>query len=138
MTVRICNNGKGFAAFRKAEPGKRSEALNVGGTWSLVTASYFPTYAEAEALAAKYGIQCEPQDPLRVAWAQMQESPQAMALLTGVDVLDESSPMRHGWRWYFWKFVHNTLIHPFLGLPYEPKWLQDAHDWTAKRCRGGG
>jgi len=26
--------------------------------------------------------------------------------------------------WYFWKFVHNTLN----GL----------HDWTTKRCKGGG
>lgn len=40
--------------------------------------------------------------------------------------------------WYFWKFVHNMLIHPFLGLPFEPKWAQRAHDWTALRCKGGG
>lgn len=43
-----------------------------------------------------------------------------------------------GWRWYWWKFVHNGLIHPWLAFPCEPKWAQDAHDWTAKRCIGGG
>lgn len=40
--------------------------------------------------------------------------------------------------WYAWKFVHNLLIHPFLAFPYEPRWAQRAHDWTAKRCIGGG
>lgn len=40
--------------------------------------------------------------------------------------------------WYFWKFVHNALIHPWLALPWEPRWTQRAHDWTAKRCFGGG
>lgn len=40
--------------------------------------------------------------------------------------------------WLFWKFVHNALIHPFLALPWEPRWAQRAHDWTAKRCLGGG
>ena len=41
----------------------------------------------------------------------------------------------------FWKFVHNTLIHPALGLcgPWNgPGWLLAAHDWTAERCRGAG
>ncbi len=38
---------------------------------------------------------------------------------------------------YFWKFVHNSLIHPLMGLPCEePQWLNDVHDWTAKRCWG--
>lgn len=46
--------------------------------------------------------------------------------------------MKRDWRWYCWKFVHNTLIHPWLGLPYEPAWLNRAHDWTAERCKGGG
>jgi hypothetical protein len=40
--------------------------------------------------------------------------------------------------WYLWKFVHNFLIHPFLAFPWEPKIMQDAHDWTALRCPGGG
>lgn len=40
--------------------------------------------------------------------------------------------------WYFWKFVHNALIHPFLALPWEPRWAQRVHDWTAERCKGGG
>jgi hypothetical protein len=43
-----------------------------------------------------------------------------------------------GVRYYFWKFVHNALIHPLLAFPWEPKWAQQAHDWTAKRCPGGG
>jgi hypothetical protein len=38
--------------------------------------------------------------------------------------------------WYFWKFVHNLLIHPLLAFPWEPKWAQRAHDWTAQRCKG--
>lgn len=40
--------------------------------------------------------------------------------------------------WYFWKFIHNGVVHPFLALPWEPKWAQRAHDWTAQRCKGGG
>lgn len=40
--------------------------------------------------------------------------------------------------WYFWKFVHNALVHPLLALPWEPRWAQRAHDWTARRCVGGG
>lgn len=39
---------------------------------------------------------------------------------------------------YLWKFVHNALIHPLLAFPYEPKFLQRVHDWTAKRCWGAG
>lgn len=46
--------------------------------------------------------------------------------------------MRGTASWYWWKFVHNALIHPFLALPWEPRWAQRAHDWTAERCRGGG
>ena len=41
----------------------------------------------------------------------------------------------------FWKFVHNTLIHPALGLcgPWHgPGRLLAAPDWTAERCRGAG
>lgn len=40
--------------------------------------------------------------------------------------------------WYWWKFVHNLLIHPFLAFPWDPKWALRAHDWTGKRCIGGG
>lgn len=46
--------------------------------------------------------------------------------------------IRRDLAWYFWKFVHNGLIHPLLALPIEPKCAQRAHDWTAKRCIGGG
>ena len=46
--------------------------------------------------------------------------------------------MKKGLSWYFWKFVHNALIHPLLSMPWEPKWAQRAHDWTSLRCRGGG
>jgi hypothetical protein len=46
--------------------------------------------------------------------------------------------MKRDWRFYFWKFIHNAIIHPLLSLPWEPKLLTDAHDWTAKRCEGAG
>jgi hypothetical protein len=46
--------------------------------------------------------------------------------------------MNRSLSWYFWKFVHNMLIHPLLAFPWEPRWAQVAHDWTAKRCEGGG
>lgn len=46
--------------------------------------------------------------------------------------------MRRNTQFYFWKFVHNTLIHPFLGFPWEPKWILKIHDWTAKKCEGAG
>lgn len=40
---------------------------------------------------------------------------------------------------YFWKFVHNAIIHPLLAFPWRgPRWLERAHDWTADRCRGAG
>lgn len=41
-------------------------------------------------------------------------------------------------RWFGWKLIHNLLIHPCLAFPWEPKWAQRAHDWTAERCPGGG
>lgn len=47
-------------------------------------------------------------------------------------------PYKRDWKWYFWKFVHNSLIHPFMGFPYEPRWLKRFHDWTSKKCPGGG
>jgi hypothetical protein len=47
-------------------------------------------------------------------------------------------PNPHSWRWYGWKFIHNALIHPTLALPWEPTVMQRAHDWTARRCPGGG
>lgn len=40
---------------------------------------------------------------------------------------------------YFWKFVHNAILHPLMAFPWpEPQWLNRAHDWTAKRCPGAG
>lgn len=45
---------------------------------------------------------------------------------------------------YFWKFVHNAVIHPLLALPVEEsRWrlgrlVLRAHDWTAKKCWGAG
>ena len=40
---------------------------------------------------------------------------------------------------YWWKFVHNAIIHPLLSTPLpEPRWLQRAHDWAAERCQGAG
>lgn len=41
-------------------------------------------------------------------------------------------------RFYFWKFVHNALVHPLLSLPWESKRVLRWHDETAKRCWGAG
>jgi hypothetical protein len=47
--------------------------------------------------------------------------------------------MERDWKFYFWKFVHNALIHPMMSLPMEePQWLNRLHDWTAKKCSGAG
>jgi hypothetical protein len=43
-----------------------------------------------------------------------------------------------GFQFCFWMFVHNALIHPLISLPWQPECLLRAHDWTAKRCPGGG
>lgn len=43
-----------------------------------------------------------------------------------------------GPKFLFFKFVHNALVHPLLSLPWEPRWAQRAHDWTARRCYGAG
>ncbi|HUD85012.1 MAG TPA: hypothetical protein VMR17_01110 [Xanthobacteraceae bacterium] len=51
--------------------------------------------------------------------------------------MNEPVRVDRGSSWYFWKFVHNALIHPLLALPWEPAWAQRAHDWTALRCPGG-
>jgi len=29
--------------------------------------------------------------------------------------------MVRGASWFFWKFIHNALIHPCLSLPWEPR-----------------
>jgi len=49
-----------------------------------------------------------------------------------------SDAVKHDLRFYWWKFVHNAICHPLMAFPYEPKWLQDFHDWTATRCWGAG
>lgn len=42
-------------------------------------------------------------------------------------------------RFYFWKFVHNALVHPLMCGPWqEPAWLCRLHDWTGERCKGAG
>lgn len=59
--------------------------------------------------------------------------------INGLD--EEGSPsvgQKRSVAYYFWKFVHNICIHPLLAFPWEPKWAQRAHDWTAARCWGGG
>lgn len=43
-----------------------------------------------------------------------------------------------GFPFYFWKFVHNALIHPLLAFPWSPRWIETMHDWTARRCWGAG
>ncbi len=61
-------------------------------------------------------------------------SPRLMAgMICTDDVLSDSMLS-----FYFWKFVHNAIIHPLLSLPYEPRCLQRAHDWTGERCKGAG
>jgi hypothetical protein len=43
------------------------------------------------------------------------------------------------WQFYFWKFVHNAVIHPLLAFPWSgPRWLERVHDWTGARCKGAG
>lgn len=40
---------------------------------------------------------------------------------------------------YFWKFVHNAIIHPLMAFPWDgPDWLNKFHDWTAEKCWGAG
>lgn len=55
-----------------------------------------------------------------------------------VQIPEAESEPSYSLSWYFWKFVHNLVIHPLLALPWEPRIVQRAHDWTAKRCVGGG
>lgn len=47
----------------------------------------------------------------------------------------DETDIKQKWKWYFWKFVHNFLIHPLLAFPLKFKWVQRAHDWTAERCK---
>jgi hypothetical protein len=38
-------------------------------------------------------------------------------------------------RFLFWKFVHNAVVHPLMGMPWEePAWLLYAHEKTAQLC----
>lgn len=42
-------------------------------------------------------------------------------------------------QFYFWKFIHNAIIHPLLSFPWSgPRLLLAMHDWTSKRCPGAG
>lgn len=70
----------------------------------------------------------------REAVAMVADPPDSPALL--VPMIGPELP--HDARFFWWKFVHNALIHPCLSLPWEPKWAQRAHDWTAARCYGAG
>lgn len=36
---------------------------------------------------------------------------------------------------YFWRFVHNAIIHPLIGIFGEARWIMFLHDWTAKKWR---
>lgn len=68
------------------------------------------------------------------------EAVRAFQFATGITPKQAAAPpppIRDA-RFYFWKFVHNALIHPLLSLPWEPKFLQRWHDATAKRCKGAG
>ena len=54
-------------------------------------------------------------------------------------ILYISGIARNKMDFYFWKFIHNAIIHPLMSGPWrEPKWLNFLHDWTAKRCQGAG
>lgn len=55
----------------------------------------------------------------------------------GMGVVSAEEDAR-GPKFLFFKFVHNALVHPLLSLPWEPRWAQRAHDWTARRCYGAG
>jgi hypothetical protein len=47
--------------------------------------------------------------------------------------------MKRDATFYFWKFIHNGLIHPMMSGPWnEPAWLNKIHDWTAEKCWGAG
>ncbi|MDE1971266.1 MAG: hypothetical protein KGI50_06870 [Patescibacteria group bacterium] len=67
------------------------------------------------------------------------DDPQILSAYALADALLEPGDiLPKGLDFYFWKFVHNAIIHPLLAFPYEPKWLQKIHDWTSLRCPGGG
>lgn len=36
---------------------------------------------------------------------------------------------------YFWRFIHNALVHPLMAWPWEPKWVRTLHDWAAEKMR---
>lgn len=42
-------------------------------------------------------------------------------------------------KFYFFKFVHNAIIHPLMSLPIQEekycigRWILRLHDWTAER-----
>lgn len=63
-----------------------------------------------------------------------------MSIIVGTATKNgQATTSQFGASFYFWKFVHNFLIHPLMAFPWkEPKWLCDLHDWTAKRCPGAG
>lgn len=53
--------------------------------------------------------------------------------------LAEQDDRKAWWPFYFWKFVHNAIVHPAMSLPIdEPAWLNRLHDWTGERCKGAG
>ncbi len=57
----------------------------------------------------------------------------ALEIVVGLKMYGEQ------WAFWFWKFVHNALVHPLMAWPWdEPEWLNRLHDWTAKKCWGAG
>jgi len=69
---------------------------------------------------------------------QLAEAKAQAAAIDDATPLTPEMVMKRNISWYFWKFIHNAIVHPLLSLPYEPLWVQRLHDWTAKRCWGGG
>jgi len=39
-------------------------------------------------------------------------------------------------RYYFWRFVHNGLVHPLIAVFGEWGWVMFLHDWTGDRWEG--
>lgn len=73
-----------------------------------------------------------------IRFAKIPESFRDIESLKKEMSVEEIKEVARDFSWYFWKFVHNMIIHPLLAFPYESKMVQGWHDWTSQRCSGGG
>lgn len=46
--------------------------------------------------------------------------------------------LKKDYKFLFWMFIHNAVIHPMLAFPIQFKIIQYYHDWTAKKCWNAG